>query len=163
MSINSKWFKLYEDVDKLNLKIGELPTANKIVYTYGVWDLFHPGHAIVLSRAKQLGDFLIVGTVSDSPVRELKGDLRPIQKQEDRIVTISSLGFVDAAVYQSKYDPSDILKKLARVDILTKGDDWDYIPGTETIESLGGELILLPYSSDFSTSKLVKKVLDSKD
>ena len=162
MEITSKWFKIYEDLEKLNLVINKQSSSKKIVYTYGVWDIFHPGHSILLSRAKDLGDFLIVGTVADLPVKKLKGELRPVQSQEDRIVTVSSLGFVDAAVYQPHYDPSDILKKLSRIDILTKGDDWDYIPGTETIEELGGKLILLPYSPDFSTSKLVKKVNNSK-
>jgi len=162
MEIQSKWFKIYNQINDLNQIIDNLPTDKKIVYTYGVWDLFHPGHAILLSRARELGDFLIVGTVSDLPVRELKGDSRPIQSQEDRIVTVSSLSFVDAAVYQEQYDPSDILRKLSRINILTKGDDWDYIPGTETITDLGGKLVLLSYSSGFSTSQLVKKVTDSK-
>ena len=155
---NLDLFKIYEDLDSLNDILKNLDSQKRIVYTYGVWDLFHPGHSILLSRAKQLGDFLIVGTVSDKPVRKLKGEDRPVQSQIDRIVTVSSLRFVDAAVFQSEYDPSDVLQKLFRVDILTKGDDWDYIPGTETIEELGGRLILLPYSPDFSTSKLVEKV-----
>ena len=155
---NLDFFKIYEDLESLNTVLDNLGTQKKIVYTYGVWDLFHPGHSILLSRARELGDFLIVGTVSDKPVRKLKGEDRPVQSQNDRIVTVSSLRFVDAAVFQSEYDPSDILQSLSRVDVLTKGDDWDYIPGTETIERLGGRLILLPYSPSFSTSKLVEKV-----
>ena len=162
MTINSDWFKLYSNIEDLNTVLDNLDPSKKVVYTYGVWDLFHPGHAIILSRAKDLGDFLIVGTVADSPVSKLKGDSRPVQTQDDRIITVGSLSFVDAAIYQKEYDPSDILEKLNRVDILTKGDDWDYIPGTETIRKIGGELILLPYSKDFSTSKLVKKVLKSR-
>ena len=76
------------------------------------------------------------------------------------MVTTSSVRFVDAVVGQSEYDPSNELRILSRIDILTKGDDWDYIPGTETIEQLGGKLVKFSYTDGFSTSKLVSK-LDS--
>ncbi len=155
---NNDWFRIHEDLGSLNRVLKDLDSSKKIVYTYGVWDLFHPGHSIFLSRAKQLGDFLIVGTVSDDPVRNLKGENRPVQSQIDRLVTVSSLRFVDAAVYQEEYDPSDVLKALFKVDILTKGDDWEYIPGTETIRKLGGQLVKLSYTDGFSTSSLVSKL-----
>ena len=113
-------------------------------------------------RAKELGDFLIVGTVGDGPVKKLKGDLRPVQGFKDRMSNIGFLRFVDAVVFQAEYDPSSVLKKLHKINILTKGDDWDYIPGTETIEMLGGKLVLLTYSQNYSTSKLVDKVSKNK-
>ncbi len=129
-----------------------------IVYTYGAWDLLHPGHIRFLSRAKKLGDFLIVGVISDNQISEFKGKERPVQRQDERIITVGSLKIVDAVIHQPIYDPSNELEELSMVDILTKGDDWEYIPGTETIERLGGRLVKLGYSSDFSTSKLVEKI-----
>ncbi len=151
------WSSVFE-IHDINKILESLPIGKKIVYTYGVWDLLHPGHTRLLMRAKELGDFLIVGTVDDAPVRKLKGNLRPVQGFKDRMSNIGFLKFVDAVLYQEAYDPSAVMRRLHRVDILTKGDDWDYIPGTETIEELGGELILLSYSEDYSTSKLVNKV-----
>lgn len=159
---DSASFKIYESLNDLNRVLDKLGKSKTIVYTYGVWDLFHPGHALLLSRAKRVGDFLIVGTVADSPVKKLKGKSRPVQSQDDRVITVGSLRFVDAAVYQKEYDPSDILKKLFRVDILLKGDDWDYIPGQETIESLGGKLVKLSYSQNYSSSAIVSKMSGKK-
>tara|TARA_Y100001970_G_scaffold281453_1_gene392273 strand:+ start:2135 stop:2617 length:483 start_codon:yes stop_codon:yes gene_type:complete len=151
--------RVYEKAANLNNILDGIKPNSVIVYTYGVWDLFHPGHIRLLKRAKNLGDFLIVGTVADSPVKELKGDLRPVQTQLDRATIIGSLRFVDAVILQPQYDPSEIINDLSRLDILTKGDDWDYIPGTEAIEEKGGKLVLLGYSEGFSTTDLVNKIL----
>ena len=134
-----------------------------VVYTYGAWDIVHPGHIKFLRRAKALGDFLIVGTVSDKPIRSLKGPDRPTQSQYDRAVVVSSFSFVDIGILQSDYDPSFELNELERLDILTKGDDWEYIPGQETIKSLGGELIKLGYSEEYSTSKIINQINKKDD
>ena len=139
-----------------------LPPSKKIGYTFGAWDLLHPGHIHFLTRASELGDFLIVGIVADKPIKDLKGKDRPIQSQEDRMIVVGSLKCVDAVISQTEYDPSDELDSLPRVDILTKGDDWDYIPGTEKIEELGGHLIKLRYTTKYSTSKMVSKIHKSK-
>ncbi len=157
----NKWSQLFDNIEKLNQAINNLPDDFIIVYTYGAWDLFHPGHVHFLNRAKELGDFLIVGVVDDAPIKALKGTDRPIQKQDDRLIVVSSLRCVNAVISQAEYDPSTELNSLERVNILTKGDDWDYIPGTETIESLGGKLIKFSYTEGFSTSQTVKK-LNSK-
>lgn len=155
-----EWIKKFESFDKINQILELLDSKSKIVYTYGAWDLLHPGHIRYLIRARELGDFLIVGVVADEPIANLKGIDRPVQKQSERMVTVGSLRFVDVVIPQPQYDPSSELKSFSRVDILTKGDDWDYIPGTETIESLGGKLIQFSYTDGFSTSKLVSKLQD---
>lgn len=132
---------------------------SKIVYTYGVFDLLHPGHVILLERAKALGDFLVVGIVADEPVRKLKGKDRPVMSQKDRLELIKALRCVDAVIEQPEYDPSEIiLNSPWKIDILAKGDDWEYIPGTEAIESIGGKLVKLPYTKEYSTTAMVKKV-----
>ena len=96
---------------------------------------------------------------TQNKIRDLKGEERPVQTQEDRSIIVSSARFVDAVIPQSLYDPTDILKDLVKVNILTKGDDWEYIPGQETIEELGGKLVKLGYTEEFSTSKLVSKMV----
>lgn len=137
----------------------------KIVYTYGAWDLFHPGHIKLLQRAKDLGDYLVVGVVADAAIKELKGKDRPIQSQQDRATILEHIDIVDEVMMQDAYDPSPNLRKLASENktpaILTKGDDWTYIPGTETIEELGGMLVKLSYSKGFSTSDTVKKIKEA--
>jgi D-beta-D-heptose 7-phosphate kinase/D-beta-D-heptose 1-phosphate adenosyltransferase len=139
----------------------------KIIYTYGAFDLLHPGHIKLLQRAKDLGDYLIVGIAGDESIKKLKGNDRPIQNQKDRAFIVESLDMVDEVMLQEEYDPSVNLKQLANdnksVSILAKGDDWTYIPGTETIEELGGILVKLSYSKGFSTSEMVKKIRGSHD
>lgn len=136
------------------------------VYTYGAWDLIHPGHIKLLERAKALGDYLIVGIVSDDAIKNLKGTDRPIQTQVDRAYVIESIIHVDEIVLQEGYDPTANLEKCEaegkHIDILAKGDDWDYIPGTETIEKLGGVLVKLKYTKGHSTSSIVTKLKDNK-
>ena len=81
-----------------------------------------------------------------------------MQSEDERIITVGSLKMVDAVIMQKWYDPSDELSSLSMINILTKGDDWDYIPGTETIEEMGGKLVKLSYTKQYSTSSLVKKI-----
>ena len=154
----SKNLNYFDDLRELKKIIKSMPSSKVIVYTYGAWDLVHPGHIRFLSRAKELGDFLIVGIISDKQIKEFKGIDRPIQSEKDRLITIGSLRMVDAVIHQPIYDPSAQLNQISKIDILTKGDDWDYIPGEETIQSLGGKLIKLGYTDNFSTSAIVKKM-----
>lgn len=153
-----KWMKAHDSLEPVKQIIDRLPAKTTVVYTYGVWDLLHPGHVILLSRAKELGDFLIVGVVADDQVAKLKGSDRPVQKTKDRLFVVGSLRCVDAAIPQALYDPSDELKYLKRINILTKGDDWTNIPGTDTIHALGGKLVKLGYSQGFSTSQTISKL-----
>ena len=153
---------IFLDLKKLRDKIYDLSGDKKIVYTYGAWDLFHPGHVNLLRRVKEMGDFLIVGVVADKPIKDLKGIDRPTQSQEERIVVVANSRYVDAAILQPEYDPSQQLRLIKSVDILAKGDDWDYIPGEEAIEKLGGKLVKPTYTEGFSTSMLVEKLAKDK-
>ena len=152
------WPRIFNSIEELNHSILSLPNKSVIVYTYGAWDILHPGHVKFLIRARELGDFLVVGVVADKPIKNLKGEDRPIQSQDERMFVIGSLACVDAAIFQSEYDPSHVIKSLHKVDILTKGDDWDYIPGQEAIEEVGGSLVKLGYSHGFSTTSIVSKI-----
>jgi len=135
----------------------------KRVYTYGAFDLLHPGHIKLLERAKTLGDFLIVGIVSDDAIKKLKGSDRPIQSQQDRAFIIENINCVDEVILQDGYDPSRYLKDYKeKIDFLVKGDDWEHIPGTETINELGGTLVKLTYSKSYSSSNIIKKIRKEK-
>ncbi|MCW8818006.1 MAG: adenylyltransferase/cytidyltransferase family protein, partial [Ignavibacteriaceae bacterium] len=70
-------------------------SKKKVVFTNGVFDLIHAGHVDYLSKAKSLGDVLIVGINTDDSVRRIKGDKRPILKQEERAFIVSNLKPVD--------------------------------------------------------------------
>jgi rfaE bifunctional protein nucleotidyltransferase chain/domain len=153
-----KWIRACSTAPEAARVIQELPATFQVVYTYGVWDLLHPGHIKLLTRARELGDFLVVGVVADEPVRELKGPGRPTQHLKERLEIVGSLRFVDIAIPQKLYDPSLEMLELGRLNILTKGDDWEKIPGTETINKMGGRLVKLSYSPEHSSSSLIAKI-----
>jgi glycerol-3-phosphate cytidylyltransferase len=156
-AVMDKWTRTATVEEAARLLVKQ-PAGCRIVYTYGVWDLLHPGHLRLLARAKELGDFLVVGVVADEPVRKLKGEGRPTQNLDERLKIVGSLRFVDVAIPQALYDPSPDMLALGRLDILTKGDDWENIPGTGAIEKMGGKLIKLSYSQEYSSSALISKI-----
>lgn len=119
--------------------------------------MLHPGHLNILEKAKSYGKKLIVGIVDDKPIKELKGNDRPIQDVYTRMKIVSSIKFVDQVLIQKTYDPTDNLE-IIRPAILVKGDDWDFIPGQDWIDKNGGKLIKPAYSNNFSTSGIVKKI-----
>ena len=80
---------------------------NKIIWVNGCFDILHVGHIRMLEYAKSLGDFLVVGIDSDSRVKILKGESRPINTQEDRAEVLRSIRFVDAVV---TFDSEDSLR-----------------------------------------------------
>jgi len=157
--------KIYEECEKENKDHFRLAGVifeakmkkKKIIYTYGAFDLLHPGHIKMLERAKSYGDKLVVGIVGDEAIKKLKGEDRPIQTLEDRIRIVDALKCVDEVMIQKDYDPVPNMEKV-KPDILVKGDDWKHIPGEEWIREQGGELIKPSYSGDWSTSDMVKKI-----
>ncbi|MCH8907019.1 MAG: adenylyltransferase/cytidyltransferase family protein, partial [Candidatus Heimdallarchaeota archaeon] len=134
----------------------------KTVFTYGAFDILHPGHIRLLKRASKLGDKLIVGLVSDESVRELKGATRPAMSLEDRMELISAIRYVDEVYVMDSYDPVPLMKNL-NINILTKGNDWDIIPGQEYAARMGIKIVKLSYSKHFSTSKLFEKIASFKN
>jgi len=134
--------------------------SHKVVFTNGCYDLLHPGHLRLLERARDLGDALIVAVNSDTSVRRLKGPLRPILPQHERAALLAALAAVDAATIFDEDTPSELLSVLLP-DILVKGADWSHwIAGREIVEAAGGVVMALPLEPDFSTTDIVKTVLD---
>ena len=118
--LNAK-FGEYRHVKRV-AKIDVNPT-NKIVFTNGVFDLVHSGHVELLNFAKLLGDKLIVGLNSDNSTRLLKGDKRPINKEEDRKNIVQSLRAVDEVIVFDSINTIDLIKSL-KPNIVVKGGEW---------------------------------------
>lgn len=129
----------------------------KVVFTNGVFDLIHAGHIDYLSKAKLLGDVLIVGMNTDESVKRIKGDKRPILKQDERAFIISNLQPVDFVILFGEDTPAKLIDELIP-DILVKGADWsiDKIAGKETVEKNGGEVKTIEFVNDQSTSKIIE-------
>lgn len=125
----------------------------RIVMTSGVFDLLHRGHLALLWRSRFLGDVLVVGVVSDVGTAEYKQRL-PVESEIVRMQNVARLGFVDVVVLQATTDPTPLLERF-RPDVFTHGSDWErLIRGQETIERLGVEFVLLPYTPGISSTLL---------
>lgn len=135
-----------------------------IVFTNGCFDIIHPGHVDLLSRAKALGDKLVVGINSDSSVAAIKGPGRPLQDQEARKAVLLGLSSVDEVVIYDELTPEETIKRL-RPDILVKGDDWkvDEIIGADFVKANGGMVVSLPLVPGFSTSSIAEKMSQSEN
>jgi len=94
-----------------------------IVFTNGCFDIIHAGHVRYLKKAKSLGDFLVVGLNSDSSVKKIKGEKRPIVPQKERAEVLSGLEAVDYVVLFNEPTPTKLIEAVLP-DVLVKGADW---------------------------------------
>ncbi|MFC6276634.1 bifunctional D-glycero-beta-D-manno-heptose-7-phosphate kinase/D-glycero-beta-D-manno-heptose 1-phosphate adenylyltransferase HldE [Psittacicella hinzii] len=131
----------------------------KIVFTNGCFDILHRGHLTYLKRAKELGDILIVGINSDSSVKALKGDSRPINKLEDRMLMLESLKFVDFVIPFEQETPLELIKQIMP-DILVKGGDYqvENIVGYAEVTANGGKVQTIPFIDDYSSTTIINKI-----
>ena len=133
--------------------------GKKIVFTNGCFDIIHVGHIRYLSKAKKLGNILIVGLNSDESVKKLKGDDRPINTFEDRAMLLSSLRFVDLVIIFEEQTPENLIKEI-KPDILAKGGDYDPkdIIGYKTVIENGGQVKVLGFHDGYSSSNYINKI-----
>lgn len=153
--------KLHEFTDIRN-KIKSV--GKKLVFTNGCFDIIHRGHVSYLNEAKKLGDYLIIGVNSDSSVRGLKGEGRPVNNENDRAFVLDNLKPVDFVVTFYEETPYNIIKEILP-DFLVKGGDWkeDQIVGSDVVKSSGGQVISLKYIDNYSTTNILKKIEEIKN
>ena len=135
----------------------------RIVFTNGVFDLLHRGHAEYLEEARALGDRLVVGINSDASVRRLKGPSRPIVGEADRLALVGALACVDLAVVFDDDTPLRLIEAV-QPDVLVKGGDYAVpeIVGREVVEARGGRVTTIALRPGLSTSELVKRIREGK-
>ena len=133
--------------------------GKRVVFTNGCFDLLHPGHVRYLQQARALGDALIVALNSDRSVRELKGDNRPILREDERAEVMAALACVDYVTVFDEPTPREIIAALLP-DILVKGGDWgvDQIVGREEVETAGGQVMSLPFVDGCSTTDVIERI-----
>ncbi|MBQ6920029.1 MAG: D-glycero-beta-D-manno-heptose 1-phosphate adenylyltransferase, partial [Synergistaceae bacterium] len=134
-----------------------------VVFTNGCFDILHSGHVKYLREAAKLGEVLVVGLNSDSSVKRLKGETRPINSQEDRAEVLCALGFVDYVVIFEEDTPLELIK-IIQPDVLVKGGDYkrENVVGADFVESRGGELFLIPFVEGKSTTSIINKIEELK-
>jgi len=146
--------------EELILHAGALKrNARRVVFTNGCFDLLHPGHLRCLEAARALGDALVVAINSDSSVRAMKGDGRPIIPQDERAEILAALAAVDFVVIFDQPTPQQLIARLLP-DVLVKGGDWgpDAIVGRAEVEAAGGRVVSVPLEPGYSTSEMVARI-----
>lgn len=136
--------------------------GKKIVFTNGCFDLLHYGHAKYLEDAKRKGDILVVAVNSDSSVRKIKGEKRPLVNEKRRSGLIAALQSVDFVILFREETPIKVIKEL-RPDVLIKGADWNRnnIVGADFIKCIGGRVSTVKLVKGLSTTNLIKKIAQS--
>jgi D-beta-D-heptose 7-phosphate kinase/D-beta-D-heptose 1-phosphate adenosyltransferase len=127
-----------------------------VVFTNGCFDILHAGHVDYLSKAKEMGDYLIVGLNSDESVKKIKGDKRPINDQYSRMKVLEALRCVDEVLLFSEETPYELIKKI-RPDILVKGGDYkiEDIVGSDLVKRIE----IIKYLEGYSTTNIIKKIM----
>jgi len=131
----------------------------KTVITFGTYDLFHVGHLRLLTRARQLGDRLVVGVSTDELNFSKKG-YRPIFSQADRREIIAAVAGVDETFFEESLELKGDYIKTYKANILVMGDDWK--GKFDQFKALC-EVVYLPRTNGISTTGIkedaVKKAL----
>ncbi len=142
-------------------KITEFRKNSKtVVFTNGCFDIVHLGHLRYLSKARDLGDCLVVGINSDDSVRRLKGEKRPINTLAERMEFLTFINSVDFVVPFDSDTPYDLIKYIVP-DILVKGGDWctKDIVGADIVLSAGGKVKSLNYEEGYASTSIIEKIV----
>lgn len=136
--------------------------GKKVVFTNGVFDIIHQGHIFSLSEAAKEADYLIVGLNTDSSVKRLKGESRPINNEAARSLVIASLLMVDAVVLFDEDTPLELISFIMP-DVLVKGGDYaiDQIAGAKEVVAAGGRVVINPILDGFSTTNIIEQARNS--
>ncbi len=133
-----------------------------IVTTNGCFDILHVGHVRYLNESKKHGDVLIVCLNSDSSVRKLKGESRPLNSEKDRAEVLLGLESVDYVVIFEEDTPSELLE-IIKPDIHTKGGDYDAstLPESPVILRNNGKMVFINFVEGKSTTSIIDKMKTS--
>ena len=131
-----------------------------LVFTNGVFDILHRGHATYLAQSRQLGASLVVALNSDDSVRRLgKGPDRPVNTLQDRMALIAALEMVDLVTWFDQDTPIDVILKC-KPDVLVKGGDWpaEKIVGAKEVLGWGGRVHSIPFEFERSTTETLWRI-----
>ena len=132
--------------------------GKKLVFTNGCFDILHRGHVTYLAFARAQGDALCLGLNSDASVRRNKGDLRPINPEDDRAFVLAALEVVDCVVIFDEDEPRDLIAEILP-HVLVKGKDWaHYVSGRDVVEAHGGKVVLADMVEGRSTTGTIERI-----
>lgn len=155
--------KIFSNRQELAKTVNKWKMFNeKVVFTNGCFDILHLGHIDYLAKAASLGDRLVVALNTDSSVKKLKGEDRPIIDEHTRLFKMAAMSFVDAVILFDEETPLDLITELSP-DVLVKGGDYvvETIVGAKEVLEKGGSVEIIPFVEGHSTSALVNKMKNS--
>jgi len=149
-------------LDELREESGRLRSAGKrVVATNGCFDILHVGHVRYLAAARKLGDVLVVGLNGDSSVRQLKGEGRPVNPEQDRAEVLAALESVDYVTIFPELRATSFLR-AAQPTIYAKGGDYtaDTLDPAEraVLAKFGTKIEIIPFEQGYSTSQLLTRI-----
>ena len=150
------------ELDALLALVDESRGRNeRVIMTNGCFDVLHAGHVSYLEEAKSLGDRLIVAVNDDESVQRLKGESRPINALEDRLLVLAGLAAVDWVVPFSEDTPARLIEAILP-DVLVKGGDYqpEEIVGAREVLQNGGEVRVLAFRDGHSSSRIIDRLKD---
>lgn len=139
-------------------RVAQLPQP--VVFTNGVFDVLHRGHATYLAQARALGASLVVALNSDASARRLgKGPDRPLNNEQDRAALMAALEPVSLVTWFDEDTPLQIIDRL-RPAVLVKGGDYDMDKLAEAalVRGYGGRALAIPFVDGYSTTALVRRI-----
>ena len=152
-------FKLCSRKDAVQ-RVKALRALGPVVFTNGVFDVLHRGHASYLAQARSVGGSLVVALNSDASARRLgKGPDRPLNNELDRAALMAALESVSLVTWFDEDTPLELITEL-RPDVLVKGGDYDMslLAETQVVLAYGGRAQAIPFVDGYSTTALVKKI-----
>ena len=139
-------------------RVAALP--HPVVFTNGVFDVLHRGHASYLAQARALGASLVVALNTDASARRLgKGPNRPLNNEQDRAALMAALESVSLVTWFDEDTPLELITEL-KPDVLVKGGDYDMdkLAETAVVKAYGGRALAIPFVDGYSTTALVQKI-----
>ena len=151
--------KFYSLKDLSRIIQGHKKEGKKIVLANGCFDLIHVGHIRYLKESKKQGDLLVVAVNSDSSVRKLKGEGRPLLGEQERIEILSSFYFVDYVTLFDELDVSRVILAL-KPDIQAKGSDYteETVPEKSVVRGYGGKVAITGGPKVRSASEIAEQI-----
>ena len=145
--------------DAIELSQSFKAQGKTLVFTNGVFDLLHVGHLDYLEKARDLGDALIVAINDDRSTRQYKGEGRPLVPAIERARLLEALRPVTAVLTFNEATADNLLNAI-QPHIYVKGGDYRHkvLPERPTVEAYGGQVALIDYLPDHSTSGLIERI-----
>ena len=151
--------KVYSLGEFLEIRKSLKDQGKKLVFSNGCFDIVHLGHLDYLEKARNLGDYLVLGLNSDKSVRQLKGHGRPVIDEISRARLMAGLEYIDSVILFDELTPEKLINAILP-DILVKGDDYSIqnIIGADVVIKHGGKVETIPLVKGYSTSEIINKI-----